>query len=57
MAYRYTNVASGQVVESEQPLGHLDGLARWRREEFTRPTRRRRKEAGDGEDQVAEPDE
>lgn len=57
MAFRYTNRTSGQVIESEQPLDRLEGLARWQREEFTRPPRRRRKEPTDGEDHVADTDE
>jgi hypothetical protein len=36
----YTNVASGQVIESEHPLPRLDGLARWRRHEDYSLTRK-----------------
>lgn len=34
----YTNVTSGQVVESEHMLPYLDGLARWARSEKPKPT-------------------
>jgi len=32
----YRNASSGQVIESEHVLPHLDGLARWERSEVER---------------------
>lgn len=34
MSFRYTNVTSGQVIDSPVELEHLAGLARWTREEL-----------------------
>lgn len=34
MGYRYKDIPSGQIIESEGILGHLEGLARWVREEI-----------------------
>jgi membrane protein involved in colicin uptake len=33
MPYRYEEITSGQVIETEHKLDYLDGLARWQRTE------------------------
>jgi hypothetical protein len=33
MPFRYCNLTSGQVIESDEILSHLEGLARWDRTE------------------------
>lgn len=37
MPFRYRNLTSGQVVESDDVLSHLEGLARWDRTEQATP--------------------
>ncbi|OZC55065.1 hypothetical protein CH289_07675 [Rhodococcus sp. RS1C4] len=37
MSFRYVNVNSNQVVESDERLPHLDKLARWLRSEGDKP--------------------
>lgn len=33
VTYRYESLEDGQIIEAEQPLAHLEGLARWSRAE------------------------
>lgn len=37
MAHIYTNRSSGQVVSSDEPLAHLEGVARWEHTEGEAP--------------------
>lgn len=37
MAHIYTNHSSGQVVTSDEPLDHLEGVARWEHTEGDAP--------------------
>lgn len=37
MAHIYTNRSSGQVVSSDEPLAHLEGVARWEHTEGDAP--------------------
>lgn len=37
MAHIYTNKSSGQVVSSDEPIAHLEGVARWEHTEGEAP--------------------